>query len=112
MSMPSAKGTVLTIEDSVSSAEMAMDLLHDAGFDTWHASNVNQGLDYARHHHPDLVLMDMFLPFKSGMDTIPVFKNDPELQNIPLIAFTALGLEEERRQLLRQGCDGVITKPI
>jgi len=110
--MLSDKGTVLIIEDSVSSAEMAMDLLQDAGFDAWHASDVTQGLDYARHHHPALVLMDMFLPFKSGMDTIPVFKNDPELHDIPLIAFTALGLEEERNQLLKQGCDGVITKPI
>lgn len=110
--MPSAKGMVLIIEDSVSSAEMAMDLLQDAGFDAWHASDVSQGLDYARNHHPALVLMDMFLPIKSGMDTIPVFKNDPELQDIPLIAFTALGLEEERNRLLQQGCDGVITKPI
>ena len=110
--MSLAKGTVLIIEDSLSNAEMAMDLLQDAGFDTWHANDVDEGLDYARHHHPDLVLMDMFLPFKSGMDTIPVFKNDPELQNIPLIAFTALGLEEERNQLLKQGCDGIITKPI
>lgn len=110
--MSSSKGTVLIIEDNAVNAEMAVDLLENAGFSALHASTADNGIDMARAQNPGLILMDVFLPNKSGMEATQILKNDANLKDIPVVAFTALGLDDERKQLMSQGCAGIITKPI
>lgn len=107
-----SKGTILIIEDNSSNAEMAIDLLEDAGFTALHALDADQGIELAHYNHPNVILMDMFLPIKSGLEATHILKADPDLKKIPVVAFTAMGLDEERAQLIAEGCDGVITKPI
>jgi two-component system, cell cycle response regulator DivK len=110
--MPTFKGIVLIIEDNPVNAEMAVDLLEGSGFKTLHSLDVDHGLEMARRYHPNLILMDMLIPEKSGLESIPLIKADPLLRDIPLVAFTALGLESDRQQFVSQGCAGVISKPI
>lgn len=110
--MSSAKGTVLVIEDNAANAEMAIDLLKDAGFTTLYAPDAEQGFQLAQRSLPNIILMDVFMPFRSGLDLLPSLKAEPALATIPVIAFTALGLAEERERLIASGCAGVITKPI
>jgi two-component system cell cycle response regulator DivK len=110
--MSSSKGTVLIIEDNAVNAEMAVDLLENAGFSALHASTADNGIDLARAQNPGLILMDVFLPNKSGLEATQILKNDADLKDIPVVAFTALGLDDERKQLMSQGCAGIITKPI
>jgi two-component system cell cycle response regulator DivK len=110
--MSSSKGTVLIIEDNAVNAEMAVDLLENAGFSALHASTADNGIDLARTQNPGLILMDVFLPNKSGLEATQILKSDACLKDIPVVAFTALGLDDERKQLMSQGCAGIITKPI
>jgi two-component system cell cycle response regulator DivK len=100
------------VEDNATNAEMAVELLETGGFKTLHAFDVDHGLEMARRYHPNLILMDMLIPEKSGLETIPEVKADPQLRDIPLVAFTALGLESDCQQFLSEGCSGVISKPI
>jgi two-component system cell cycle response regulator DivK len=110
--MSAFRGIVLVIEDNATNAEMAVELLENGGFKTLHAFEVDHGLEMARRYHPNLILMDMLIPEKSGLETIPEVKADPLLRHIPLVAFTALGLDSDRQQFLSEGCSGVISKPI
>ncbi len=106
------KGTVLIIEDNLLNLDMASELLEIAGFQTFEAEDANVGLKMAREVHPDLILMDLHLPFKDGFVTTQTLKADPELKDIPVVAFTALAMREDQEKALAYGCAGVISKPI
>jgi two-component system cell cycle response regulator DivK len=108
----SSKGTILIIEDNANNAEMAIDLLEGAGFTALHALNADEGIELAHCNHPNVILMDMFLPHKSGLEATHILKKDPDLKDIPVVAFTSMGFDAEREQFMAEGCDGLITKPI
>lgn len=103
---------ILIVEDNEMSMKMAKTLLQVAGYDTLEADNADLGIRLAREHHPNLILMDMHLPQKSGYEASQELKSDPETGNIPIIAFTALAMREEQQRALAHGCAGVISKPI
>lgn len=108
----SQSGTVLIVEDNELSLKMARSLLQNEGYKTLEASNADAGIRLARDHQPNLILMDMHLPVKSGYEASQELKKIPETRDIPIVAFTALAMEEEQKRALDQGCSGVISKPI
>lgn len=105
-------GTVLIIEDNISNMMMAKDLLEMAGFKTLQAENADIGVKLAREQHPDLILMDMHLPIMDGYEASRILKSDPETQDIVIVGFTALAMEEEKEKAFAHGCSGIISKPI
>lgn len=109
---PSTKGTVLIIEDNLLNLDMASELLELAGFHTFQAEDAITGMKLAKDILPDLILMDLHLPYQDGFVTTQTMKADPLLQNIPIVAFTALAMKEDQDKALAHGCDGVIPKPI
>jgi CheY-like chemotaxis protein len=61
---------------------------------------------------PDLLLLDISLPDMEGTDLLVRVRADPDLREVPVIAFTAHASEQERARLLAQGFDEYISKPI
>lgn len=106
------KGTVLIIEDNESNLDIAQVLLEDAGFSTLAADNAEVGIKLALMNSPDVILMDMHLPDIDGYTAVRALKSIPEVQNIPIVAFTAQAMPEEHKKALAIGCSGVICKPI
>lgn len=104
--------TILIVEDNELSLEMAKILLQAAGYKTLEATNAEAGIHLAKEHLPALILMDMHLPVKSGYEATRELKTIPETEHIPIVAFTALAMEEEQKRALAYGCAGVINKPI
>jgi two-component system cell cycle response regulator DivK len=91
---------------------MAQCLLYIAGYQILEAKNADEGIHLARSFHPDLILMDIHLPIKSGYEASKELKNYPETSTIPIVAFTSLAMGNEQKRALAHGCVGVITKPI
>lgn len=108
----SQNSTILIVEDNEMSLKMAKSLLQLAGYNTLEAENADQGIELARQHLPNLILLDMNLPMKSGYEASRELKADPKTGSIPIVAFTALAMQEEQERALANGCVGVISKPI
>ena len=105
-------GTILIVEDNELNATMIKELLEEVGFQTLEAGDADTSLRLAKQQHPDLILMDVYLPGKNGYEASLALKADSETQSIPIVAFTALAMEKDRQRAEAAGCIGVISKPI
>ncbi len=107
-----ASGTILIVEDNEQSIELVKELLEEVGFQTLEAEDADASIRLAKQEHPDLILMDIYMPGKNGYEVSQTLKSNPETQDIPIVAFTALATEKDRQRAEAAGCIGVISKPI
>jgi CheY-like chemotaxis protein len=68
--------------------------------------------DYAGGKRPDLVLLDLNLPRKSGAEVLAEIKGDPELSTIPVIVLTTSEAEEDVLRSYKSHANAYITKPV
>ncbi len=68
--------------------------------------------DYAGRERPDLVLLDLNLPRKSGAEVLAEIKGDPELSTIPVIVLTTSEAEEDVLRSYKSHANAYITKPV
>ncbi|MEI6683131.1 MAG: response regulator [Bacteroidota bacterium] len=71
-----------------------------------------EGIEMARRHRPNLILMDIALPGIDGIEAFTTIRRDPQLQQIPVIALTASAMTTDRETILSHGFDGYLPKPI
>jgi len=69
------------------------------------------GLELAREHRPDLVLLDLNLPDMTGDEILRRIRSDPVLKHIPVLMVSADAMGDRVEQLLRLGANGYLTKP-
>ena len=69
------------------------------------------GLDLAREHQPDLILLDLNLPDMAGDEVLRRLKADPMVQNIPVLMVSADAMGDRIEDLLASGASGYVTKP-
>lgn len=103
---------ILIIEDNMQNALLMKRILEVHNHKILHAEEGSIGYDMATKEHPDLILVDLGLPDMDGQTLIGVIKNDPKLQNVPIIAVTAWPEETAKAMAMAYGCEGFIAKPI
>ena len=103
---------ILIIEDNPANLKLALLLLENAGHVPLCAIDAESGLALARSDPPDLILMDIQLPGMDGLTATMQLKADPATAAIPVIALTALAMQEDREKSLQAGCDAYIAKPL
>ena len=106
------RATILYVEDNFDNRILVQRVLEAEGFEFIGVDNAVSGLDAAREHEPDLILLDINMPFIDGLTLASKMKADPALQGIPLIALTANVMRGDRDRSMSAGCDGYIQKPI
>ena len=104
--------TVMIVEDNELNMKLFNDLLDAHGYHTLQTRSGKDALSLARQHRPDLILMDIQLPEVSGLDVIRWIKNDQSIHDIPIIAVTAYGKDEDRRRAREAGFDLHLVKPV
>jgi two-component system cell cycle response regulator len=104
--------TILIIEDNPTNLDLMAYLLTAFGYDLLFARDGEEGLAAARQHVPDLIICDIQLPKLSGFEVSRLLKDDLRLNQIPLLAVTALAMVGDRDKVLSAGFDGYLTKPI
>jgi len=105
------KPVVLAVEDNPDNMLTVKALLSSL-FTVIEAFDGNQGLQLAKKHKPNLILMDIALPDMDGIEAFNAIRKDPYLQEIPVIALTASAMTTDRETILAHGFDGYIVKPI
>ena len=103
---------ILLVEDNEMNRDMLSRRLQRKGFEVVLAVDGQCGVEMARIHAPDLILMDMSLPVLDGWEATRQLKSDAATQHIPVIALTAHAMSSDREKALEAGCNDYDTKPI
>ena len=99
---------ILIVEDEQKLAELIRDYLARSSFDTTVFDNGNDVVPYVREHKPDLVILDLMLPGRDGME---ICKEIRTFSNLPIIMVTARVEEIDRLLGLELGADDYVCKP-
>ena len=111
---PSARPTttVLYIEDNPANLELVERILARVGnVEVVSALQGGLGLELARTHHPDLILLDLHLPDMAGEDVAEALRADDATRAIPIVVLSADAYLSQRRRMLSLGVDAYMTKP-
>ena len=103
---------VLIVEDQEDNALIYETMLRHVGYEVLTATDGLSGLEAIRRHRPDLVLLDISLPKLSGFDIAAVIRQEPELNEVRLVALTALAFAADRERASRLGFTAFLAKPI
>lgn len=105
------KKKILIVDDEPDILRLTSLRLRKLGYDVLTAADGKEALDAIRNGNPDLVLLDLLIPFMNGAEVCEQIKNDKTLKHIPIILFTAHSdtMTIEKAKIL--GADDYITKP-
>lgn len=103
---------ILVIEDNALNLKLVRDVLEHAGHVVGSAATGELGVRAAATEPPDLVLLDLQLPGIDGHETLRRLREEVLADGVPVVAVTALAMEEDRERARRSGFDGYLEKPI
>jgi CheY-like chemotaxis protein len=104
---------MLYIEDNLSNLELIQKLLATRPeIKLLSAMQGRLGLDLARHHQPDLILLDLHLPDLGGEAVLLQLKAEPALRDIPVIMLSADASQNQIERLRASGAHAYLTKPL
>ncbi|MBI5949513.1 MAG: PAS domain S-box protein [Chloroflexi bacterium] len=104
--------TILYIEDNLSNLHLMERILtHRHGFRLVAAMQGSLGLDLAREHHPDLILLDLHLPDMPGEVVLRELQLNPATSDIPVVILSADASRGQVARLLDAGARAYLTKP-
>jgi CheY-like chemotaxis protein len=75
------------------------------------AGDAEQALHLLRSAHPDVALLDVMMPGRSGIDLLREMRGDPDLRAIPVVVVSAWSRESDRDSAAEAGADAFIGKP-
>jgi DNA-binding response OmpR family regulator len=105
------KLTVLVIDDDPVILELLRVNFEIEGFDVICATDGEEGLKRAQADHPDVVISDIMMPRRDGLQLLHDLKADPGTEDLPVILLSAKAQRNEVQQGLDMGADDYITKP-
>ncbi|HVH53268.1 MAG TPA: response regulator, partial [Actinomycetota bacterium] len=76
------------------------------------AMQASLGLELARDHRPDLILLDLHLPDMAGDEVLRRLREDPTTRTIPVVMISADATQTQINRLLAAGADDYLTKPL
>jgi signal transduction histidine kinase/CheY-like chemotaxis protein/HPt (histidine-containing phosphotransfer) domain-containing protein len=103
---------VLVVEDTDLNQEVISAMLERVGVSVRVANNGQEALDAVQAARPDCVLMDCQMPVMDGYEASRRLREQPHLQDLPIIALTANAMASDREQCLASGMNAYITKPV
>ena len=103
---------ILIVDDDAINMKLVRDVLEFKGFLTSEATNGKEAIEIAINQIPDLILMDIQMPVLDGLSAIRILKTNVDTKHIPIIALTALSMEEDKENVLLHGADDYLSKPI
>jgi len=104
------KPKVVIVEDDDVLLRVMVAELKDANIEVISATDGEEGLKRVRDERPDLVLLDLLLPKKSGFEVLEELKQGTETRGIPVIILSMLGQDEDIKRGLKLGANDYIVK--
>jgi DNA-binding response OmpR family regulator len=103
---------ILVVEHDATQSKLARFVLEEAGHQVQLAESAEEALEVLQTFHPDLILTDLQLPGKDGLELTRALRLDPIYARTPIIALTAYSNSSDLAKARESGCNGNISKPI
>ena len=103
---------VLVVDDTPANVKLLADLLKVKGYEVATAANGDEGLAKVASEQPDIVLLDIMMPGKSGYDVCRTIRANPDTALLPVVLVTSLDPNQERVKGMEAGADDFLQKPI
>lgn len=103
--------SVLIVDDEPSIVISLEFLMQQSGFDVHVARDGEAALEAITTTRPDLVLLDVMLPQRSGFEICQLVRENPDLRGVKIVLLTAKGRDVDVAKGLALGADDYITKP-
>lgn len=104
-------GRVLVIEDDANNLDVAQRIIRAAGHEPIAATDGASGIATARAEKPDVILVDLLLPRVDGWTVTKTLREDAWAKDVPIIAVSALAMQQDRARAIEAGCDDFVSKP-
>jgi len=104
--------SILVVDDNIDNLELTQILLESEGFEVRLAEDAEMALQTLQTYRPRLILMDIQLPGMDGLELTRRLRQDPELQDVIVVALSAYAMKGDEENARAAGCDGYIPKPI
>jgi two-component system cell cycle response regulator DivK len=107
-----ANELILVVEDNEKNRRLARDVLRVKGYRVVEAESAEAALACVAGEVPDLVLMDIHLPGMNGIQALQRLRDIEATRAVPVIAFTASVMPQDKHEITSAGFDGFVAKPI
>jgi two-component system cell cycle response regulator DivK len=104
--------TVLLVEDTEDNRLMMKKLLELSDFRVVEATNGREAVELARRVQPQIILMDLSLPFVDGLTATREIRSLPGLGKVPIVAVSAHDTTDFHSDAMAAGCNAYVTKPV
>lgn len=112
MGLGTSRTTILVADDSEGHRRVLEMVLGASNFEVVSTANGHEALTYLQSHTPDLMILDVDMPFASGLDVCDKAKRVSRLRDIPVVIMTSLTDAATRTRAERVGADLLVHKPI
>ena len=102
---------ILVVDDEPDILNLAKLMLEKEGYVVSTASDGEEALQKVEAEMPDIILLDIVMPGKTGLEVCKILKAKPETRHIPVVMFTVLGQDVDRKLAKEAGSDGYFAKP-
>jgi CheY-like chemotaxis protein len=102
---------LLIVDDQASMVKILTDIFKRENFEIFTASNGQEGIDRAKETKPDLIIMDIMMPIKTGIEAIQELRAIPEFSQTKIFTLTAKGGTYDSDQAIAAGANGFLSKP-
>jgi CheY-like chemotaxis protein len=109
--MPEEPKKILFVDDEPDQITMVSLRLQKNGYTVIPAMDGEEALEKAIQENPALILMDMLMPGIDGLEVCRRLRKDPATKHIPIIATTAVGLDDIEFRCREAGADDCVRKP-
>jgi two-component system cell cycle response regulator DivK len=103
---------ILVVEDNELNLKLFCDLLRAHGYEAEPVRDGREAVERAREFGPDLIIMDIQMPYITGLELIEQLKADEALKAIPIMAVTAYAAKGDEERIRDAGAEGYVSKPI
>jgi signal transduction histidine kinase len=104
--------TLLLVDDIRPNRDLVKHFFRACPFRFLEAGDGAEAVAIARAEHPDLIIMDLRMPFMDGIEATRILKADPQARSIPVIILTASTTQADEGPVWESGADGFLRKPI
>lgn len=103
---------ILIADDEPDILEIVSYNLSKEGYEIYTAKDGNEAIERAKQLHPDLIILDIMMPRKTGVEVCQILRSQPMFQDTLIIFLTALSDEASQIKGLETGADDYVNKPI
>ena len=104
------KRIVLMIEDNPLLSGLYSAALRKKGFEVFVAHNGEDGLKLTEEKHPDILVLDLFMPGMDGFQVMQKLRDNPNTKNTRVIVLTVSGNDEHRKKAISLGAEDYLLK--